>query len=113
MLIKMYFPMTTQQPRLVMMWITTGLILTVSFGCSGGNAGAKKLSVLNKGMPLADVESVLGKPIFIVPSDGESDDYDVRRYKGDDGNTIVIMYKKGIAERIHELPAENNRIPFG
>jgi hypothetical protein len=86
---------TTRQTRerLIVSVIVIGLL---SGGCQGCARPKVHLELVRKGMTIAEVEAILGKPIDIseMPLRGSQ----LRAYRGDGDHTIYVRYKDGKAD---------------
>jgi hypothetical protein len=95
--------------RLTTILLATSLILIVPLGGCGGKP-KPKIKQVHVGMTVQQVEDVLGEPIFVGAGAGAVLTHEIRTYKGDGGDMIVVSFEEGIAKDIDEGKRKLNRL---
>jgi hypothetical protein len=74
------------------------VIRLLSGGCQGCARPKVHLELVKKGMTVAEVEAILGKPIERFSRGAE-----LRTYRGDGHNLIDVTYQDGKVDSFHEV----------
>src|SRR5580704_6816816 len=78
--------------RLIVSVIVLGLL---SGGCQGCARPKVHLELVKKGMTVAEVEEILGKPTEVSEMRLPFRGAELRRYRGDGDHTIYVTYQDG------------------